>query len=326
MKAQLDALDQGASRRQPQVVGRDAPRRQQLTRKEGVVLQGTGGVWQVRADPARRTTLRCADGSSRSARNRKSSPSATGSFSRSMSAERSWAIAEILPRHSQLARRAPGEGQGERIVAANLDQVVVVFAAAKPEPHRRMLDRFLVIAEGNSLGRASSSTRSSWSTGGKQSVASRTTLRAGYPVHFTSVKQRDWSRRAARRARRQDFSAFRSVRRRQVVADERDVPGTQPARRRDQRIGEQGPPYDRRCAAPSASRRRFRRRHPGAARGRNVGAGVGSSRRMLPRAPPFHLPSASSATAPTASSRAAPFATLSPPAPSAPNDTTATCG
>ena len=62
-----------------------------------------------------------------------------------------WAIAEILPRRSRLARRAPGGGQGERIVAANVDQVVVMFAAAKPEPHPRMLDRFLVIAEGNDL-------------------------------------------------------------------------------------------------------------------------------------------------------------------------------
>ena len=62
-----------------------------------------------------------------------------------------WAIAEILPRRSRLARRAPGGGQGERVVAANVDQVVVVFAAANPEPHPRMLDRFLVIAEANEL-------------------------------------------------------------------------------------------------------------------------------------------------------------------------------
>ena len=45
----------------------------------------------------------------------------------------------------------PGGGHGESIVAANVDQVMIVFAAAKPEPHVRMLDRFLVIAEGNAL-------------------------------------------------------------------------------------------------------------------------------------------------------------------------------
>ena len=32
-----------------------------------------------------------------------------------------------------------------------VDQVVVVFAAASPEPNERMLDRFLVIAEANRL-------------------------------------------------------------------------------------------------------------------------------------------------------------------------------
>ena len=44
-----------------------------------------------------------------------------------------WAIADIMPRHSQLARRAPGGAHGQRIVAANVDQVLVVFAAANPE-------------------------------------------------------------------------------------------------------------------------------------------------------------------------------------------------
>jgi flagellar assembly factor FliW len=33
------------------------------------------------------------------------------------------------------------------VIAANVDQVVVVFAVARPEPHLRMLDRFLVLCE-----------------------------------------------------------------------------------------------------------------------------------------------------------------------------------
>src|SRR5690349_24828675 len=35
----------------------------------------------------------------------------------------------------------------EQVIIANLDQAVFVFAAAKPSPHLRMLDRFLVAAE-----------------------------------------------------------------------------------------------------------------------------------------------------------------------------------
>src|SRR5690606_10243752 len=52
---------------------------------------------------------------------------------------------------SQLARRQPGGRWGERVIVANVDQVVVVFAAAEPEPNERMIDRFLVIAEANTL-------------------------------------------------------------------------------------------------------------------------------------------------------------------------------
>jgi ribosome biogenesis GTPase / thiamine phosphate phosphatase len=101
-----------------------------------------------------------------------------------------WAIAEILPRHSQLARRAPGAGQGERIVAANVDQVVVVFAAAKPEPHRGMLDRFLVIAEGNSLQSRIVINKIELTDRAETERTFSDYAAAGYPVHYTSVKQR----------------------------------------------------------------------------------------------------------------------------------------
>src|SRR5262245_38880695 len=100
-----------------------------------------------------------------------------------------WAITEILPRRSALARRSPGGGYGERIVAANVDQVVVVFAAAKPEPHPRMLDRFLVIAEANAL--AARVVVNKIDLVGNDAARERFAHyeRAGYPVHYTSTKQ-----------------------------------------------------------------------------------------------------------------------------------------
>lgn len=56
------------------------------------------------------------------------------------------------PRRSQLARRAPGPGRPRpKIIAANIDRVVIVLAATNPEPNPRMLDRFLVLAEANEL-------------------------------------------------------------------------------------------------------------------------------------------------------------------------------
>jgi ribosome biogenesis GTPase len=100
-----------------------------------------------------------------------------------------WAIAGILPRRSQLARRMPGGGHGERIVAANVDQVIVVFAAAKPEPHVRMLDRFLVIAEGNSLDARIIINKIDLVDEAGTRERFRDYERAGYPMHFTSVKK-----------------------------------------------------------------------------------------------------------------------------------------
>jgi ribosome biogenesis GTPase len=171
----------------------------------GVVVRGTGGIWQVRTDDGQtidasmRGRLKKSnsgkrpDGSLR--RDTISAAAATmklavGDDVHLEPGDRgdSWTIAEILPRRSKLARRAPGGGQGERVIAANVDQVVVVFAAAKPEPHPRMLDRFLVIAEGNEL--AAHIVINKVELVGEAVARERFGMyeQAGYTVHYTSVK------------------------------------------------------------------------------------------------------------------------------------------
>ena len=112
----------------------------------GTVLSGTGGVWRVLG--ADGTTYEAA---LRGRLKQGGLKLAVGDEVELDHGEQreSPAIATIHPRRSKLARRAPGSGYGERIVAANVDQVVVVFALVKPAPHPRMLDRFLVIAEAN---------------------------------------------------------------------------------------------------------------------------------------------------------------------------------
>jgi ribosome biogenesis GTPase / thiamine phosphate phosphatase len=61
-------------------------------------------------------------------------------------------IESVADRRSELARTAPGgHGRKAKVIVANVDRVVVVFAAAAPDPNRRLLDRFLVIAEANEL-------------------------------------------------------------------------------------------------------------------------------------------------------------------------------
>ncbi|MFN2302219.1 MAG: ribosome small subunit-dependent GTPase A [Anaerolineales bacterium] len=57
-------------------------------------------------------------------------------------------IEAILPRSAAFSRIRTGIKRDYRqIILANPDQIVAVFACAQPEPHLRMLDRFLVIAE-----------------------------------------------------------------------------------------------------------------------------------------------------------------------------------
>ncbi|MFN8571491.1 MAG: ribosome small subunit-dependent GTPase A [Gemmatimonadaceae bacterium] len=149
-----------------------------------VVLRGTGGIW----------TVRTADGSSIDVTLR-GRVKVDGQNKLAVGDEveleqevrgSGWAIASIQPRRSQLARRSPGEGYGERVVAANLDQVIVVFAMVSPEPHVRMLDRFLVIAEANDI--------PARIVVNKVDLAPKQVAvdlfgdyaRIGYPVHFTS--------------------------------------------------------------------------------------------------------------------------------------------
>ncbi len=62
-----------------------------------------------------------------------------------------WTIEAVDERTSSLVRRAPGKAPRPKIIVANVDRVVIVFAVAKPEPHLRMLDRFLVLCESSEL-------------------------------------------------------------------------------------------------------------------------------------------------------------------------------
>ena len=119
---------------------------------EGVVVQGTGGAWWIRLEGG--STVNASLRGRLKQEEREALKLAVGDRVTVTWDNRdpgAWMITTIHPRRSRLARRAPGGAQAERIVVANLDQVLVVFAAARPEPHPRMLDRFLVIAEANDL-------------------------------------------------------------------------------------------------------------------------------------------------------------------------------
>jgi ribosome biogenesis GTPase / thiamine phosphate phosphatase len=153
------------------------------------VLSGTGGVWQVLTDSGERLDV------SLRGRLKQEKPEihklATGDVVHLERDDRdsTWAIAGIEPRRTQLVRRAPGGGVGERTVAANVDQVLVVFAAARPEPHVRMVDRFLVIAEANELSARIVINKIDLVDIEQTRKVFHDYIAARYPLHFTSVKQ-----------------------------------------------------------------------------------------------------------------------------------------
>jgi ribosome biogenesis GTPase len=61
-------------------------------------------------------------------------------------------IEAVETRHRLLSRMAPTpRGEYQQIIISNPDQAVFVFACAKPEPRMGMLDRFLVVAEKQSV-------------------------------------------------------------------------------------------------------------------------------------------------------------------------------
>lgn len=186
-----------------------------MSTSEAVVLQGTGGVWQVRTDEGAtlevslRGRLKREPGRDARARDMQDRGGGRESMRRSArtddadkplkltvgdrvsitndGGDGSWTIDVIHPRRSQLARRSPGGARGERIMIANLDQVIVVFAAARPEPHPRMLDRFLVIAEANELSARIVINKCDLSTDADIRAVFADQLELGYAVHLTSA-------------------------------------------------------------------------------------------------------------------------------------------
>jgi ribosome biogenesis GTPase len=103
-------------------------------------------------------------------------------------------IEEVLPRETQLSRRRPGHIEAEQVIVANPDQAVFIFSVRDPEPHLRMLDRLLIIAENNDLPAIICANKVDLlaSTAAQDMVAQTHDLfgtyeEIGYPVIYTSA-------------------------------------------------------------------------------------------------------------------------------------------
>ena len=99
-------------------------------------------------------------------------------------------IGVIAEREHVLSRLRPDSGYPyEDVILANPDEIMIVFAAARPEPHLRLLDRFLVAAE-------AADAETIFIVANKVDVCGEEAARQlfgpyeaiGYPVFYTSAK------------------------------------------------------------------------------------------------------------------------------------------
>ena len=89
-------------------------------------------------------------------------------------------IEDILPRRSELLRPA----------AANVDQVLVVFAAAKPAPNYNLLDRFLIRMGWEELPVSVGFNKCDLIEEEQQKEMEELYRSAGYPTYFFSAKEK----------------------------------------------------------------------------------------------------------------------------------------
>lgn len=99
-------------------------------------------------------------------------------------------IEEILPRHSAIVRVDPRpRGLYRQILLANADQIMLVFSCANPEPRLRMLDRFLVIAEKQTIPPVIVANKVDLIGLRQASAIFGVYTRLGYPVIYSSVTE-----------------------------------------------------------------------------------------------------------------------------------------
>lgn len=98
-------------------------------------------------------------------------------------------IEDIHERKSVFSRVRSGIKRDFRqIILANPDQIVAVFACAEPEPHLRMLDRFLVIAEKQKIGAVIIANKVDLVTQTQAEAIFGNYEHLGYPVVYTSAR------------------------------------------------------------------------------------------------------------------------------------------
>lgn len=112
----------------------------------GVVVRAYGKFFDVRLRDEPRTLLSTLKGTLKRERRRTDLVAVGDRVSVIDVGEGEGQIEAVEPRDRVLARLARHTRDVEQVILANPDQVLFLFAVTEPEPHRRMLDRFLILA------------------------------------------------------------------------------------------------------------------------------------------------------------------------------------
>ncbi|HWB64395.1 MAG TPA: ribosome small subunit-dependent GTPase A [Chitinophagales bacterium] len=117
---------------------------------KGTVIKSTGSWYEVRAENS--DIIKCRlKGVFRldESKEKDSNPVAVGDKVdiEKGDADDTWVINKIEPRHNYIVRSSPKHKGARQIIAANLDQVLLVVTMANPRTSTGFIDRFLLTAE-----------------------------------------------------------------------------------------------------------------------------------------------------------------------------------
>lgn len=104
-----------------------------------------------------------------------------------MVSEDQGAIQKILPRKSRLSRTIESRAYKEHIIAANIDQILIIASTRNPAFKSGLLDRYLVIAEKNHLRALICINKIDLADRKDFEVYAREYSKLGYPTSFTSA-------------------------------------------------------------------------------------------------------------------------------------------
>jgi ribosome biogenesis GTPase len=161
-----------------------------------VIVRGYGLYYDVAIDGVEGEVLRCTLRGMLKRQRRRTDPAAVGDRVRATMTTPETpegdppegVIEEILPRVRALSRLARGTQDVEQVIVANPDQLVAVFAIHEPEPHPRLIDRFLLIAEARGLGAIICFNKADLAEAGDVELLAEPYRPAGYPIIMTSVR------------------------------------------------------------------------------------------------------------------------------------------